>query len=236
MISCPYTNQQNDIFERKHIHLVETALTLMSEANLSPSFWFHSCAYATFLINRMLCKVLEMKSPYQVLFGKAPEIQKLKVFGSAVYPFLRPYNSNKLQARSVQCVFLGYVMGCIGVTCYNIVTRKLILSRHVIHDESMFPYKIQSTASANGTHHVQPIMQKPIVIQMLPSVPYITQRENHNSHQDNMSVSIFERSATTSSRALISSLDLGSSSSSLSQGPSSQLEYSSFTPTQSGMS
>lgn len=81
MISCPYTPQQNGISERKHRHLLETALTIMSEANLSPYFWFHSCSYEAFLINRMSCKVLEMKSPYQVLFGKVPEIQNLKMFG-----------------------------------------------------------------------------------------------------------------------------------------------------------
>ena len=59
-ISCPYTPQQNGIFERKHRHLVETALTLTSEANLSSSFWFHAYSYAIFLINRMPSRVLDM--------------------------------------------------------------------------------------------------------------------------------------------------------------------------------
>lgn len=51
-----------------------------------------------------------------------------------------------------------------------------------------------------------------------------------------MSVSIFERSAATSSQAPISSPNLGSSYGSLSQGTSSQLESSSFTLSPSGMS
>ena len=73
-ISCPYTPQQNGIFERKHRHLVETTLTLMSEANMSPSFWYHACSYASFLINRMPSKVLQMKSPHQMLFDKVLDI------------------------------------------------------------------------------------------------------------------------------------------------------------------
>lgn len=79
-ISCPYTPQQICISERKHRHLIETTLTLMFEANLFASFWFHACSYATFLINRMPSKVLEMKSPYQVLFDKVLEIQNFKQF------------------------------------------------------------------------------------------------------------------------------------------------------------
>ncbi|XP_050117694.1 uncharacterized protein LOC126595439 [Malus sylvestris] len=34
MVSCPYTPQQNGLAERKHKHVVETAITLMSNANL----------------------------------------------------------------------------------------------------------------------------------------------------------------------------------------------------------
>lgn len=155
MISCPYTPQHNGISKRKHRHLVETALTLMIEANLPQTFWFHSCAYALFLINIMPCKVLKMKFPYQALFVKIPEIQHLKVFGIVVYLFLRPYNLNKLQARSVRCVFMGYGMGYKGVIFYNMTTRELIFSRHVIHDELVFPYKVQSTTRVTRSQQVQ---------------------------------------------------------------------------------
>ncbi|KAM1996404.1 hypothetical protein ACFX15_029356 [Malus domestica] len=157
----------------------------MSEENLSASFWFHACSYATFLINRMPSKVLEMKSPYQVLFDKVPEIQNLKVFGTAVYPFLRPYNSNKLQARSVQCVFLGYAMRYNGVICYNVATRK-ILSRHTIHDESTFPCKIHSNSSINRDQQMQSPIHRPIVIQVpLPTVavPQVPQRDSTSSYE-----------------------------------------------------
>ena len=64
MISCPYTPQQNGLAERKNRHLIETALTLMSEASLPSTFWYHSCSYATYLINRIPCKILGMQSPY----------------------------------------------------------------------------------------------------------------------------------------------------------------------------
>ncbi|KAM1466210.1 hypothetical protein ACFX2I_031434 [Malus domestica] len=111
MISCPYTPQQNGIAERRHRHVVETAITLMTEANLPQIFWYHACSHAVFLINRMPSQTLEFKSPYQLLFGKTPEIHNFKVFGTAIYPLLRPYTVNKFQARSSLCVFLGYAFG-----------------------------------------------------------------------------------------------------------------------------
>ena len=46
-----------------------------------------------------------MSSPYLLMYKKAPDLQSLKIFGSAVFPWLRPYNANKLQPRSAICVF-----------------------------------------------------------------------------------------------------------------------------------
>ena len=78
MISCPYTPQQNGVVERKHRHIVETAITLLAQATLPLDFWYYACAHAVFLINRMPCKVLSMVSPYKKLYGKDPELQKFK--------------------------------------------------------------------------------------------------------------------------------------------------------------
>lgn len=146
--------------------MVETAMTLMTETSLPFQFWFHACSHAAFLINRMPCRILNMQSPYQVLIGQEPDVQNLKIFGSAVYPFIRLYNDNKLQPRTTQFVFLGYMMGYKGVMCYNISSRKLILSRHVIHDEEMFPYKnVQvSQLQQSGSSHSQ--NSRPIVFQL----------------------------------------------------------------------
>ncbi|KAI5314345.1 hypothetical protein L3X38_043521 [Prunus dulcis] len=51
------------------------------------------------------------QSPFQKLFDKPPPLQHLRVFGTAVYPYLRPFNEHKLQPRTVQCVFMAYSKG-----------------------------------------------------------------------------------------------------------------------------
>lgn len=138
--TCPYTPQQNGVAERKNRHVVETAITLMSVASLSKSFWFHSVAHSCFLINRMPCKSLQMLSPYELLFHKPPDLSILKVFGSSCYPYLRPYTHDKLDSRTTKCVFLGYALGYKGVICYSIEQNRLWISRHVVHDETSFPF------------------------------------------------------------------------------------------------
>ncbi|KAI5325748.1 hypothetical protein L3X38_034822 [Prunus dulcis] len=80
---------------------------------------------------------------------KLPDIGYLRVFGTAVYPCLRGINSHKLQPRTAACVFMGYLMGYKGVLCYNCSTQRFVISRHVIHDESVYPFKHPSTYHSN---------------------------------------------------------------------------------------
>lgn len=78
---------------------------------------------------------------YELLFHKSPDLASLRIFGSACYPFIRPYNHDKLDPRTTQCIFLGYALGYKGVICFSPKHHKLWISRHVIHDETCFPFK-----------------------------------------------------------------------------------------------
>ncbi|CAL9006084.1 unnamed protein product [Prunus brigantina] len=140
-VSCPYTPQQNGLAERKNRHLLDTSITLLQEASMPDQFWFHAMAHSAYLINRMPSKVLSDQSPYYRLLHRHPDISHLRVFGTAVYPCLRATNTTKLQPRTIMCVFMGYLLGYKGVLCYNCSTGKFLVSRHVIHDETIFPFK-----------------------------------------------------------------------------------------------
>lgn len=78
---------------------------------------------------------------FLIRFDLDPEIYNLKIFGNAVYPLLRPFTAIKLQPRAIQCVFIGFAMGYKGVICYDIKSRKFIVSRHAVHDEDVYPFK-----------------------------------------------------------------------------------------------
>lgn len=125
LISCHFTPQQNGVAERKHRHILEIVITFLTIASLPSELWYFACAHSVLLINRMPCKSLSFSSPYLTLYKKAPDTMTIKIFGSVVFPWLKPYNVNKLQPRSIMCVFLGYSQCNKEVICYNIQTKNL---------------------------------------------------------------------------------------------------------------
>jgi len=88
----------------------------------------------------MPCQILQLKSPYFLLYGSPPVVTHLRIFGCACFPLLKPYNSNKLQPKTSTCIFLGYARQYKGYFCFSIRTNYFFITRHVLFDESMFPY------------------------------------------------------------------------------------------------
>lgn len=85
-LSCPYTPKQNGCAERKHMHIVETGLTLLFTAKIPLHYWADAFTTATYLINRMPMHSLHFISPWQTLSHHSPIYTNLKVFGCACYP------------------------------------------------------------------------------------------------------------------------------------------------------
>jgi hypothetical protein len=73
----------------------------------------------------------------------------LRVFGCLCYLNTSATATHKLSPRSVPCVFLGYPSSHKGYRCLNLVTQKLIISRHIIFDETVFPF-VSGTPTATA--------------------------------------------------------------------------------------
>ena len=138
--SCPYTHEQNGLIERKHRHVVETGLSLLAQASMPTCYWDEAFLSAVFLINRMPTAVIDNKAPFEVLNNHAIDYSLLKVFGCQCYPHIRPYNKNKLQYRSLPCVFLGYDVHFKGYKCLA-ASGRIYMVRNVIFNEKVFPFK-----------------------------------------------------------------------------------------------
>ena len=137
--SCPYTPQQNGVAERKHRHVVENGRAMLHQSQLPLSFWSYAFSTAIFLINRILSSVLNFVSPWEKFFHKKPPLQALKAFGCACYPLLRSYPSHKLQPKSSQCIFLGYLPMLKGYICLDTTSGRIYISSQAIFHESVFP-------------------------------------------------------------------------------------------------
>lgn len=101
---------------------------------------------AVYLINRIPSVITSSISPFERLYSQSPDYHTLRVFGCTCFVLLPKVARTKLFARSVLCVFLGYSDGQKGYRCYDPLTRKLYLSRHVVFIEHIpFFFSIPST-------------------------------------------------------------------------------------------
>ncbi|KAD2393789.1 hypothetical protein E3N88_40766 [Mikania micrantha] len=138
--SCPHTSEQNGVVERRQRHVVETGLTLLAQSHVPQRFWHFAFDTAVYLINCMPSRNNSNTSPFELLFHHKPDFSFLRVFGSQCYPHLRAYNCHKMDFRSISCVFLGYSTAHHGYRCFDPISDRLYLARHVRFNESSFPF------------------------------------------------------------------------------------------------
>ena len=77
-----------------------------------------------------------------MLFGYSPSYDLLRVFGCVCFVLLHDHERNKLQSRSRLCCFLGYGIGPKGYRCYDPISRRLRVSRHVVFWEHKMFYQL----------------------------------------------------------------------------------------------
>jgi histone deacetylase 1/2 len=150
-MSCPYTSQQNGKAERS-IHTINNTLrSLLFQASLPPAYWVEALHTATYIVNRLPTKTLASSTPYTTLFSTQPSYDHLKVFGCACYPNMSSTTPHKLAPRSSLCVFLGYSSEHKGYRCLELQSNRILIYRHVVFDESSFPFSDMSTTPMSSS-------------------------------------------------------------------------------------
>src|ERR1044072_1978245 len=114
--------------------------TFLAHSSVPHSFWNHALQMATYLLNILPRKFLSGKIPTQLMYHHDPTYTHLHVFGCFCYPLFPATTIHKLQPRSTMCVFLGYPLHHKGYKCFDLSRHKVTISRHVIFDETRFPF------------------------------------------------------------------------------------------------
>jgi histone deacetylase 1/2 len=144
-MSCPYTSQQNGRAERTLRTVNNIVRSLLFQASLPLAYWADSLHTATYLLNRHPTKTLDGRTPFFALYGTQPSYTHLRVFGCACYPNLSSTAKHKLSPRSSLYVFLGYSSDHKGYRCLDLHSNRIIVSRHVVFNETLFPFSEMST-------------------------------------------------------------------------------------------
>ena len=147
--SCAGTSQQNGRAECKLRHILDVVRATIA-ASTPTQFWGEAALTAVYTINRCPSPIVQNQTPYDLLFGSSPSYDSLRVFGCVCFVFLQDHVRNKLQSRSRLCYFLGYGIGKKGYRCYDLIRKRLRVSRHVVFWELKMFYQLPHV-------HVSPI-------------------------------------------------------------------------------
>ena len=101
--------------------------SMMSLTDLPLSFWSYALETAAFTSNRAPSKSVET-TPYELWFGKKPKLSFLKVWGCDAY--VKKLQPDKLEPKSVKCVFIGYPKETIGYTFYHRSEGKIFVAKN----------------------------------------------------------------------------------------------------------
>ena len=84
-----------------------------------------------YTINCIPSPTIQKKSPFELLYGQTPDYSSLWVFGYACFVSLPFHERTKLQPRAHLFCFLGYGVSQKGFRCYDPISHRLRISRHV---------------------------------------------------------------------------------------------------------
>ncbi|EOY19682.1 Uncharacterized protein TCM_044860 [Theobroma cacao] len=135
--SAPRTPQQNGVVERKNQTLKEMARTMLCENNLLKYLWAEVVNTTTYILNRVLIRLLISKTPYELYKGRKPNISHLKSFCCKCFVLNNGKQPlGKFDAKSDEAIFLGYALKSKAYRGFNKRTLTVEESIHVVFDES----------------------------------------------------------------------------------------------------
>ena len=146
--SCAYISQWNRVAERKICHLVETSRTLLLRHKVPQRFLGDAIFVACYLINRMPSSALHGQIPHSILLPNQPLFCLPPfVFGCVCFVHILTPEQDKLSAKAMKCVFLGYSRLQRGYRCYSPDINRYFISTDVTFFEVFFLRLLRSKST-----------------------------------------------------------------------------------------
>ncbi len=133
--SAPYSPQQNSVAKRANRTIMECARSMILAQGLELEFWGEAVNTAVYIKNRCPTKAIDSNTPQEAWSGRKPNVSHLRVFGCKAFAHVPDEKRNKLESKSMPCVFLGYYEGTKAYCLMCVKTKRIIKSRDVVFIE-----------------------------------------------------------------------------------------------------
>ncbi|GJR77561.1 retrotransposon protein, putative, ty1-copia subclass [Tanacetum coccineum] len=148
------------VSEKRNRTLLDMVRSMMSQTTLPKSFWDYALETAARILNMVPTKKVE-KTPYKVWHGQAPKLYYLKVWGcEALVKRDTLTKPDKIEHRSIKCVFVGYPKKAMGYSFYYPPENKVIVARNaeflensMINQEASRSTEDLEIIQEEDTHH-----------------------------------------------------------------------------------
>ncbi|GJR59854.1 retrotransposon protein, putative, ty1-copia subclass [Tanacetum coccineum] len=147
-LTPPYTPQHNGVSERRNHTLLDMVRSMMNLTTLSLSFWDYALESATRILNMVPTKKVD-KTPYELWYGKVPNLSYLKVWGCEA--LVKRDTPDKLQQRSVKCIFIGYPKETMGYYFYFPPENKIVVARYAEFFEKKLITQVLNNLNRNDS-------------------------------------------------------------------------------------
>src|SRR5438445_518357 len=110
--------------------LVELMRAMMIAQPIPAYLWPEAIMHTAYLRNHIHTWVLECATPHEKWLGKRPNVSHLQEFGAPVWIMTEGQNLSKLEPRSKEYIFMGFMDGPKAVRYYDMRTCLIKVSRN----------------------------------------------------------------------------------------------------------
>lgn len=103
----PYTSRKNPFAERFNRTIGEAVAAMLLTAGMTAVWWVEAVYYAVYIYNRTPHKGIQMRTPYQMFYGKPHHPVPIKVFGCLALVYDHKNTKKKDLDKTRRAVFLG---------------------------------------------------------------------------------------------------------------------------------
>ena len=134
----PDSPEMNGLAERMNRTILEKAKCMCAHAGLPYSLWAEAASMATYIYNHLPNAPLKGKSPYELWYGRKPDLSNLKVFGCVAYALVPAAKRRKFADRTEKMRFLGYHKGHRGYKLMERGGNRVFYRTDITFDEHNF--------------------------------------------------------------------------------------------------